>query len=392
MKNLQDKLINNQLRKNFFNLQKQRRNAIRRYTIFSNLSDRLAGITDYVSKGRDTFIGNNFIEQFETVESANNDVGQSNISANTRNLSSTQEGNLNLQNKIKTDLRNQLRNNEILKKNIYKNINLYEKDFITVVDDLDNNNKKIMNIDRLIQKNEYASTQKDKDIFILKSYFSALIFIIVIGLFYMTNIISGSKFLYTIIFIILFTTGFVLVNIYRSNRENKVKELSELSIKTAKKLEKEAVRFIAPLLKIDQCPTNKKCKKERLSEPIIINPNSVNVRAPEVYRDQPDNPFKDGIKSPISINANNCQPNDQNCINKIIPNNPVPGVSSAPIYTCKWNGNPEGMLNSNLGGNMNNMKYFRTYIPCQYYPGYSEATNKEKEDINKNGINLPFDN
>jgi hypothetical protein len=293
---------------------------------------------------------------------------------------------------MKQNLRNQLRNNNILKRNIYKNINLYEKDFITVVDDLDNNNKKIMNIDRLIQENEYASTQKDKDIFILKSYFSALIFIIVLGLFYITGIISPKIFLYIIITIIVFTTGFVMYQIYSSNRENKIKELSELSIKTAKQLEKDGIRLIAPLLKIDECPTNRKCKKERLSEPIIINPNSINKRASQVRRDQPDIPFKDGIKSPISINAGNCEPNDINCINRIKPNNPVSGVSNAPVYTCKWNGNPDGMLNTNLGKNVDNIKYFRTYIPCQYYPGYTEATSNEKNDIRRNKIKLPFDN
>jgi len=388
---LMSEIKNNQNIEDFYRLQKQRENAIKRYTLFSYLSDRLAGVTNVVSKG-EQFIGNNFLEPFESIGSISEDVGRSNIDANRGNLSSTQSGDINLQLKMKQNLRNQLRNNNILKRNIYKNINLYEKDFITVVDDLDNNNKKIMNIDRLIQKNEYASTQKDKDIFILKSYFSALIFIIVFGLFYITRIISPKMFLYIIITIIFFTTGFVMYQIYRSNRENKIKELSELSIKTAKQLEKDGIRLIAPLLKIDECPTNRKCKKERLSEPIIINPNSINKRASQVRRDQPDIPFKDGIKSPISINAGNCEPNDINCINRIKPNNPVSGVSNAPVYTCKWNGNPDGMLNTNLGKNVDNIKYFRTYIPCQYYPGYTEATSNEKNDIRRNKIKLPFDN
>lgn len=379
--NLQNQIENNQNVQNYYTQQNSRNNSINTYNNNSYASDQLGYL--------DNIIDENANSGIKTVRE---EIGKDNIIVNTNNLSSTQKGNIALQMKVKQNLENQLKNNNILKNNIYKNINLYEKDFISIVDDLDNNNKKIMNIDRLIQENEYASTQKDKDIFILKSYFSALIVIIVLGLFYLTGIISPIKFLYIIITIIIITTGFIIYKIYSSNRENKIRELSELSIKTANKLEKEGIRFIAPLLKIDQCPTNRKCKKEKPSEPIIINPNSVNVRAPEVNRDQPDNPFKHGIKSPISINANNCQPNDKNCINKIIPNNPVSGVTDAPVYICKWNGNPEGMLNTNLGGTVDNIKYFRTYIPCQYYPGYTEATEKEKNDIKKRGINLPFDN
>jgi hypothetical protein len=376
MNTLEKKLRHNELINKYYRLQRLRRNNLRKYNNGIAMVDRL----NWLNK-----ITGNIQENFDP-----NDIRSQNIRLNIKNVMASRLGTMTLNNQELKDFREEAKNNIILKESINKNLNILDKEFINIVDDYDNKNKKIMNINRLIQENEYASTKKDKDIFILKSYFSALIFIIVIGLFYMTSIISGSKFLYAIIFIILFTTGFVLLNIYRSNRENKVKELSELSIKTAKKLEKEAVRFIAPLIKIDQCPTNRKCKKEKLTTPIIINPNSVNVRAPEVYRNQPDNPFKDGIKSPISINANNCNPNDKDCINKIIPNNPVPGVDNARVYTCKWNGNPEGMLNSNLGGSVNNMKYFRTYIPCQYYPGYIEATDNEKKEIGD--TNLPFDN
>lgn len=376
MSTLPDKIKYNELLNKFNNLQRLRKRSLKKYNDNIAMVERLNWLDNITGKIQENFDPN--------------DIRSQNIRLNVNNLMASRLGTMNITNDEINDFREEAKNNIILKESINKNLNILDKEFINFVDEYDNKNKKIMNINRLIQENEYASTQKDKDIFILKSYFSALIFIIVIGLFYMTNIISGNKFLYAIIFIILFTTGFVLLNIYRSNRENKVKELSELSIKTAKKLEKEAVRFIAPLIKIDQCPTNRKCKKEKLTTPIIINPNSVNVRAPEVYRNQPDNPFKDGIKSPISINANNCNPNDKNCINKIIPNNPVPGVSNARVYTCKWNGNPEGMLNSNLGGTMNNMKYFRTYIPCQYYPGYIEATDKEKKEIGDKV--LPFDN
>jgi hypothetical protein len=399
--NLIDKIKMNQNIEEYYRLEKLRTNAINRYKIYSNASDELANITDSVSKG-ESFIGDYFLEPFATVQTRRQAVGRGNLDANFRTMSSPISGEISLQMRMKQNLENQLKKNTILKNNIYKNINLYEKDFITEVDNLDKNNKKIMNMDRLIQENEYASTQKDKDIFILKSYFSALILIIVLGLFYITGIISPKIFFYIIIIIIILTTVFVIYKIYSSNRENKIRELSELSIKTAKKLEKEGIRLIAPLLKIEECPKNRKCKKEKLSEPIIINPNSVNIRAPQVRRDQPDIPFKDGIKSPIAPSAANCNNIDKNdpnynikyneCIERIKPNNPVSSVSRASVYTCKWNGNPDGMLNSNLGKNVKNIKYFNTYIPCQYYPGYNNADNADIKYIKDNNITLPFDN
>jgi hypothetical protein len=394
--------LKNQIEKNeainqYYRIQARRNDLITNYTNNSSLSANLSDINRFVDPNADVNIDTT--------------LGSENLDANRQNLSADIYGTIDNNSENLKQLSNWSLNNSVLKDRIVRNLGVYDNDFIEKIDELDKKNKKIMNIDRLIQQNEYASHKKEQDIFVLKSYFSALIVIIVIGLFYMTGIISPMKFLYTIIGVIVLTTIFVLYQIYVNNPDSKIKKITDMSIETAKKLEKDAVKFISPLIEINECPKDRKCAKTQPSTPTVINPNSsITNASPVVSRDQSDNPFRYGITSPTELEAlgaskmRSCKNIDRNkpgqearyqeCIKNIRPRQPVQGSPNAPIYVCKWNGNPSGMLENNKGLNVGNVRYFKTYIPCQYYPGYDNATDAEISALktgNKYNI-LPSDN
>ena len=207
--NIKNEISKNEAIDQYYRLQRRKNNLVNNYSYNSFMSDQLANLDNIVNPNSNSVI-----------LPVSNEITRKKIEENIKNLSSEKMGTIeNIDNNLQI-YRQWVKNNNILKKNLLNNSNIYDKDFIKNIDNLDKTDKKIMNIDRLIQENEFASNQKDQDIFVLKSYFSALIIIIVIGLFYMTGIISPSKFLYVIIIIFFLTTGFVLYKIYHTNAQN----------------------------------------------------------------------------------------------------------------------------------------------------------------------------